>query len=101
MIVQGDVFLVKGKIPKGASKKTATKRGLVLAEGEATGHAHCITESAAELYEHNGILYLRASVPVSLKHEEHRPVTISIGDWQVGIVQEYDPFEQEARNVRD
>lgn len=35
------------------------------------------------------------------KHEEHKPVSLGKGIWKVGIVREYDPFEEEARKVRD
>ena len=99
-IVQGDVFIVAAKIPTNAKKVKRTKRGYVLAEGEATGHAHCIVEEI-EMYEKGVILYLRNDKPVDLKHEEHAAVTIPAGDWQVGVVKEYDPFLEESRNVRD
>lgn len=102
MIVQGDVFLVPcDKIPAGAKKVKKSARGYVLAEGEATGHAHCITGSGIEMYESEGILYLKTNKQVQVKHEEHKPVTVAPGIWEVGRVKEYDAFEEEARNVRD
>lgn len=94
--VQGDVFVFAAKIPPGAKK--IPKKPLAL--GEVTGHSHQVVEDV-EMYEKNNILYLRNSAPVSVKHEEHDPITIPPGDWQVGIVREYDEFEQAARNVRD
>ena len=104
MIVQGDVFLVTcSKIPAGAKKVRKSARGYILAEGEATGHAHCIAEPSVgiEMYESEGILYLKTNKQVQVKHEEHKPITVAPGTWKVGRVKEYDAFEEEARNVRD
>lgn len=96
-LVQGDVFLCKiAEIPNGA--KEIKQRPL--AYGEVTGHSHKV-EEAITMYEQDGTLYLKTDRDVSLKHEEHKPVTIAPGNWRVGIVQEYDFFEKEARNVRD
>ena len=94
---QGDVILKKvAKIPQGA--KHIKKRPLAL--GEFTGHSHQIIEDI-EMYEKDGVLYIKSDRPVNLKHEEHGTVSIPEGLWQVGIVQEYDPFAEEARNVQD
>lgn len=102
MIVQGDVFLVTcSKIPTGAKRVKESNRGYVLAEGEATGHAHCVVGSGIEMYESEGTLFLKTNKPVEVKHEEHKPITIAPGTWKVGRVREYDAFEEEARNVRD
>lgn len=97
LIVQGDVFLVPSKIPETAKKKP----GKTLAYGEATGHHHSVIENEVALYEDNGTLYLKADKKVTVSHQEHKPITVPAGEWKVGIVQEYDPFEEEARNVRD
>jgi hypothetical protein len=65
-IVQGDVFIVSASIPKGAKKVKKTKRGYVLAEGEATGHCHAVTEEI-EMYEKGGTLYLKNDKPVATR----------------------------------
>ena len=93
----GDVIIKKVNGVKG--KKL---NHLTLAKGEATGHHHTITEGEADLYEHEGVLFLRVnSERAVITHQEHKPLTIPKGDWEVGIVQEFDFLEQEARNVRD
>ena len=99
-IQQGDVLIKTTKIPAEAHAVARKGRGYVLAEGESTGHAHVI-EDAVELLEKDGVLYIRATAPVVVKHEEHGPVTVPAGEFEVGIVQEYDHFAEEARNVRD
>lgn len=101
-IDQGDVFFVRMSIPKEAKPVARTLRGLVLAEGEETGHCHAVENMDAELFEHEGILYLRVDgEEITVKHEEHAPVTVSKGEWRVGVVREVDPFDQEVRRVRD
>jgi hypothetical protein len=94
--VQGDVFLVRSIIPVDAKKILQRP----LAYGEVTGHSHKIEEDI-EMYELDGVLYLKTDRPVDLKHEEHNPITIDKGTWKVGIVQEYDAFAEEARKVQD
>lgn len=63
---------------------------LTLAEGEVTGHRHRIAEGDAELYERGGTLYLHVRSPIAnLVHEEHQPIQIPQGLWQVRIQREY------------
>ena len=108
-IQQGDVLLHKLDDFKADpnAKQVAPKNGkLVLAEGEATGHAHPITldnESDVKLYTIGEILTLtvESTAGTELDHQEHSTVNIPAGSYRVGAVQEYDYIEQEARSVRD
>jgi len=94
---QGDVLLTKVSGVKGKKLDHLT-----LAKGEHTGHHHTVTVGDAELYEHEGTLFLRVnSEEAILTHQEHGPVTLPAGDYKVGIVQEYDHFAEEARDVQD
>lgn len=73
---------------------------LVLAEGEVTGHAHRITEGKAELYQHEGTLFLRVmSEKAALTHEEHHKIELPKGDYEIKIQREYEPGGW--RNVAD
>ena len=96
LIVQGDVFLTPCKIPDGAKKLNHK----ILARGEATGHIHAATENA-ELYEKDGVMFLRSYGVSQITHQEHFPVTIWGGEWRIGAIKEVDPFTEEIRNVRD
>ena len=101
MIVQGDVFFSKVRaIPQSVIRVSRSKRGFIIAEGEATGHAHVI-DGDIELYEKDGILFIKTVHEVEVRHEEHLPVNLPPGLWKVGTVKEYDPFLEEARQVRD
>jgi hypothetical protein len=102
-IQQGDVLIkeVKSSIDFSKAKKVERKqRGWVLAEGETTGHAHVIDDDI-ELMEIDGTLYMKNAHDVVIEHEEHNAHTIPAGVWEIGIVQEYDHFAEEARKVRD
>jgi hypothetical protein len=57
-----------------------------------TGHKHRISEGQAELYDRNGILYLKVlSETAILSHEEHRAIAIPKGNWMIRIQREYEP----------
>ena len=106
-IVQGDVFLKPINLDV-RIEQWKVKDNFTLALGEATGHHHTITEIPkgmdVKLYEDTqGTLYLkvRGNDTVGLTHQEHDKVDIPAGDYEVGIVQEFDPFAEEARRVQD
>ena len=93
----GDVLVLSGgAIPK-AAKRLAHR---VLAEGEVTGHKHQMTQGDATLYDHEGTLFLRVeSETATLTHEEHKPIVLPHGDYQIRIQREYEP--EGWRNVAD
>jgi hypothetical protein len=95
--IQGDVVILAGKIPSGA----VHKKGNVLAEGEATGHAHRV-EGEAELMEMGERLFLRIlGGDCRVVHEEHATQPLPPGDYEIKRVREIDPFTEEARTVLD
>jgi len=91
-IRQGDVILLP--VQKIGGKKLSH---LTLAEGEVTGHSHRISNGQAELYEQDGILYLRVlSTTATLNHEEHHALQIPQGSWVVRIQREYAPQKRKS-----
>ena len=99
----GDVLVKRVAILPNGLKKAEYNGKIVLAEGETHNHCHAIAdiESATLYIDEKGIKYLDVTSPVTLVHEEHSPITIDIGQYEIGIVQEYDHFAMEARDVRD
>lgn len=96
---QGDVLVRRiDKIPAKAQPR-ARKGRIVLAEGEVTGHAHAIVEPEALLYDLGDELFLHADGTVTLRHEEHAPISLPPGDYQVVRQREYTP--EAFRNVAD
>lgn len=91
----GDVLIQKVEKIKG--KKL---NHLTLAEGEVTGHSHRITAGDAELYEHEGVLFLHVeSEEALLTHEEHKEIALPKGDYEITIQREYTP--EGWKNVAD
>ena len=77
-----------------------TARGHILAEGEATGHAHVIDDSV-EMWKVDGALYLHNTHVVDLTHEEHDTVKVPPGIWQITPTFEYDYYNHIERELID
>lgn len=99
---QGDVLLVKTQrreLP-GATRVPRDQGRIILALGEATGHAHAISAAEAELLEvGEGERYLRVDGPAALTHEEHGAIDLEPGLYRVIRQREYGPGVTEY--VRD
>ena len=97
---QGDVVIRRVEcIPQGAV--LVSKGRCVLAEGKSTGHAHVVEDEEAELVRVGERMLLKLGRQATVTHEEHGPVTLEAGVWEVGRVQEYDYLSQMAHNVAD
>ena len=97
---QGDVIIEQTEIPNTAKK--IDKDRIILAEGEMTGHSHTIEDTSnCFAFESSEGLYLRVINEVTIKHEEHKPITVPPGNYKIRKVQEYDHFKEEARKVQD
>ena len=99
MYRQGDVLLEPTTIPRTAkvvnrTQRFGRKRGLILAYGEATGHHHSIDDSLARMLEDGEHTYVR--IPprgAFLRHEEHHPLNLEGGEYEVRRQREYDAPE--------
>src|SRR5262245_43414882 len=104
MYRQGDVMIVAvDQIPADAKEVPRDKRGVVLAEGEVTGHAHRIPSRHASLYRSESdarFMRVMGPAPVALNHEEHTTINIPPGNYRVTIHREYQPGEL-PRQVMD
>lgn len=97
---QGDVLLRKLEtMPKGEPNSVTRKR-LVLAHGE-SGHSHVIEDDEAELIQIGERMLLNLPKAATVVHEEHGPITLSPGIWEIGRVKEYDYFQHMIRQVID
>ena len=98
---QGDVFIERVKsIPNDAKAVAPISGRIVLAEGEATGHAHTVEQDYGTLHEVGGVLYLKIAAPAPLEHQEHATVTLPRGVYRVTRQREWSD-EQEPRVVAD
>src|ERR1022692_1316036 len=88
---QGDVLIKRVQaVPQTAAKK---RESGILAFGEVTGHCHKLENlEQAEVLEVGSDLYLRVSEEgVRIVHDEHSPITLPVGDYEVIIQREYSP----------
>lgn len=98
----GDVLIREaGELPKGVREVAREGGRIIVVRGEATGHNHAIAEKGAKLYELKGELYLEVTEPVTITHEEHKPLEIPEGVYEIGRVKEYDYFQEMERQVID
>lgn len=88
---QGDVLVNRiPAVPKGATPKDPDPRGVVLAEGEVTGHAHRIADpGVCSLRQESGYDIVKIDVSGLLIHEEHAAHEISGGVFESRIQREY------------
>ena len=104
---QGDVlFRQIARLPKGQQKKRANA---TVAYGEVTGHSHrlCVEDMpVAEVLEIGDGLFVHVSESgvrieggATFVHEEHGPITLPPGNYEVVIQREYAP--EGIRNVID
>jgi hypothetical protein len=98
MYRHGDVLIAATERIPGSAKK---RPRCVLAEGEITGHSHCIAEAgAAELFSLGNELYLSVvAEQATVVHEEHAPIHLPRGTYRVWRQREYSPAE--IRAIRD
>ncbi len=101
MYRQGDVLLIRvNHIPLGALPEDRADGRIILAYGEATGHAHAIAEADAEVFSHEGRRFVRIGLGgATLAHEEHGAIPLPAGEYRVVTQREYSPDEN--RNVAD
>ena len=104
MYRQGDVLVVPiselthGDLPRiesGNPRLSEIEREngrLILAHGEATGHAHAIADKHAIMFRDEKLneIFLRADQPVSLVHDEHSTIEIPAGAYKIVRQREYD-----------
>jgi len=101
-IRHGDVLLVQiEQLPEQASVCAPDLRGIVLAEGEATGHAHTMNAATATLYadQELNMRWVIVDKPTPLAHQEHATIIVPPGVWRVAYQREYTP--QAIRRVID
>ena len=101
MYRQGDVLITRVERKSGLREVDREAGRIVLAHGEATGHAHAIASMDATLWMDEKTLnrYLDVKAPVVLDHEEHTRIELPSGFYEVKRQREYRP--EGLRNVAD
>jgi hypothetical protein len=101
---QGDVLLRSVGRIRGRATPVARESGrIVLAHGEVTGHAHAIDAPEAEatlLTTDEQTRFLHLVEDVELTHEEHAPIRIPAGLYEVVLQREWTD-EDDDRHERE
>jgi hypothetical protein len=102
MFRQGDVLLIPvHEVPDDALLIDLGSR-IVLAEGEATGHAHALLADHLELVElDDETRYVEVFGPAELVHEEHDTISLEPGAYEVRRQREFVTRAFEPRPVVD
>jgi hypothetical protein len=95
---QGDVLIERvAAVPAGSKKQ---KGRVILAHGEATGHAHEVDQAVAEAWKgDNGDLTVKVKKKSAVTHQEHAPIPVRRGAYRITRQREYSP--EAIRNVAD
>lgn len=97
---QGDVLLCEVEVlPHDSIIQPEENGRVILAFGEATGHAHAIEQGLAHIYRKGRDEYLVAKSGAVLRHEEHAPIKIVPGTYR--IVRQREWSDTEIRRVLD
>ena len=83
-------------LPRGLKKSEN-----ILAYGEVTGHSHVLNGNANIFQNKEGKKFFQAQEEVELTHQEHKTLKIEKGVFEVLTEREYEPFEQEIKQVMD
>lgn len=92
----GDILFVRTKTKIG--EKTDTK---TVALGEVTGHHHTFDGDVVCYADDEVVKSVEIISDAPITHQEHEAITLEKGVYKVYRKQEYDPFGQVLRQVRD
>jgi hypothetical protein len=73
---QGDVLLTPARIPETAKQIAPEGKRIVLATGEATGHAHTVDANAADWWKDGDNEFVEVKTSTALEHQEHGPIQL-------------------------
>lgn len=99
------IFKSDGSVPADAKKLKSDGKKYIVAPSETTGNHHCVEDKEGiELYEKDGIMYLKAEVPTDVfcvLKERHDNITLQPGVYEIEPAKEFDYLAMQKRNVVD
>jgi len=88
---QGDVFIEEcAVLPADAQQVEPVAGRVILAAGEVTGHHHAMPSSDAAILAKGAERFLKVNRQSTLSHEEHGPIVLPGGTYEITIQREYD-----------
>lgn len=105
VIIHGECFVFAADIPADAKPINVDGAYLIVADSETTGNHHVVDrKEGVQFFEKEGRRFMRSSKPTQIRcvhANRHDAITIEPGTYEFGTQQEYDPFAENMRNVRD
>lgn len=104
--LHGEVIVKKIKnLPTGLSIVKSKDKRYIIAPSETSFNHHCIEEKqGVEIYEKDGILYLKNDVPCKMfcvDESRHDTEVLPAGIWEINRAKEYDYLTEMVRSVAD
>jgi len=102
----GEVVIVKIKeLPAGLKQIKAKDGHYIVANSETTGNHHCLEDiQGVDLYEKNGVFFLKNEVPVKIfcvDEKRHDTEILESGFWEIDRANEYDFLKEMKKKVVD
>jgi hypothetical protein len=95
MFRQGDVLITRlARLPEGLNERQSK----IILAGEVTGHAHRLVQGRV-LEDARGALFLEVLQQTQVGHEEHRPLPLEPGFYQITRQRDYTP--EAIREIED
>ncbi|HEX6480454.1 MAG TPA: hypothetical protein VF043_16570 [Ktedonobacteraceae bacterium] len=95
MFRQGDVLITRiARLPEGLNER----QDKIILAGEVTGHTHRLVQGRV-LEDARGALFLEVLQQTQVVHEEHRPLSLEPGSYQITRQREYTP--EAIREIED
>lgn len=105
VIIHGECMVFASEIPASAKPLKVEGSHLIVADSETTGNHHVVTKKKGVRFFQDGERrFMRNSVKteISCVHpDRHDSITLEPGTYEFGTQQEYDPFAENMRNIRD
>lgn len=109
---QGDVILIQRKAKPKGGESAKDPRGLVLADGESSGHHHQVFGNGAKLFNYKSTTSRFLTIPsdgaeVRVVGAEvngvprHHPITLGKGTYEVRIQRSWDSERAASERVAD
>lgn len=100
-VQHGDVCLYKVDAIPARANKIKAEKGFVVERGEGS-HTHVLNSvDGCEVYESDGVMYLKVTEPTELDHEEHGVKILEPGIYRKEIENEFDYESFESRKTVD
>lgn len=93
----GDLLL---RATRSIPKNTPRMSGTILEHGETTGHKHVFSSGQIQLFGTENVSHVLVEKDATLTHEEHKPITIPHGQYEVIREKEYNPFAEDSDEWR-